>query len=529
LSLGNEKLVLLAVLAAWLFGGARALPTRREWRALMPSLTLLIVALLAALFAPDYGDEALRFVGRLAAAVFAMLVILRVTAVDEKQLNGVLSAIVLGAGASGVVGFGEALGWRTLDPVLSLFKVAPTSVGGELRASGTFQYATIAAMYLEMATPLAIVLAATTQRYLLRVLASTIAAACTANVVLSLTRAGMLTLLVLFAVLLVLAWRRTDLRKLLMPTLASAAVLIGGVAILAHSSPVFDMRLVTESDADWYGAAYSVPVSLSVQADRLATVGLDVHNEGRIVWSSSGTRPFALGYRWLTGDGARVLDVAPGAVALPRDVAPGETIHLQTEVIVPSLPNGAYRLDWGMLQRDVLQFYERGWANAETLVTVDGAPSGAIVTSSPRDDGEAPWVVGRLELWSAALRLIQERPLLGVGPDNFRHLYGAHLGLETWDERVQANNLYLELLADLGLLGFAAFGWMIVPPLFGTVRAISRHTRSYRVLGISLGILAFLVHGLLDSFLAFTPTAMLLWVLLGLLVAETQKPHVSGR
>jgi hypothetical protein len=47
------------------------------------------------------------------------------------------------------------------------------------------------------------------------------------------------------------------------------------------------------------------------------------------------------------------------------------------------------------------------------------------------------------------------------------------------------------------------------------------------VLSMTLAIVAFLVHGLLDSFLAFTPTALLLWMLLGMVVA--QKPQVSGR
>ena len=47
------------------------------------------------------------------------------------------------------------------------------------------------------------------------------------------------------------------------------------------------------------------------------------------------------------------------------------------------------------------------------------------------------------------------------------------------------------------------------------------------VLGMTLAIGAFLIHGLLDSFLAFTPTALLLWMLLGMVLA--QKPQVSGR
>jgi putative inorganic carbon (HCO3(-)) transporter len=179
---------------------------------------------------------------------------------------------------------------------------------------------------------------------------------------------------------------------------------------------------------------------------------------------------------------------------------------------------------------------------------VGQAPNGTTVQMpavTPRDDGEAPWVVGRVELWGAALRLIQTRPLLGVGPDNFRHLYGAQLGLETWDERVQANNLYLEVLADVGLLGLAAFLWAVGGPLVVARRLLTARfarslssdekssdqlgfdSRMVMVLGLTLGVVAFLVHGLFDSFLAFTPTALLLWMLLGMLLA--QKPQVSGR
>ena len=94
-------------------------------------------------------------------------------------------AVAIGAGASGLLGLGEASGWPALEPVLNLFKVAPTRVGADLRVSGSFQYATIASMYFEMVAPLALVLAATATRRSLRWLGLAIAVVCTANVVLS--------------------------------------------------------------------------------------------------------------------------------------------------------------------------------------------------------------------------------------------------------------------------------------------------------------------------------------------------------
>ena len=532
-SLTDEKLVLLLVAVAWAASGARARPEWHEWRALLPSLVLVLLALVSALQAPDYGDDALRFVWRLIAAAFVLLVTLRV-ARDPSQLVGLLWAIAIGAGASALLGLGEALNWSALEPVLRLFKVAPTRVGGELRAGASFQYATIAAMYFEMVAPLAIVLAATARRRVLKVFGLTIAVACTANVVLSLTRAAMLSLALTYVMLAVLAFGRRDhWRSLRAPMLVSAAVLIGGVALLLLRNPVFDLRLVSESDAEWYGAAYSAPATLSVQSNQMASVAVDVRNEGRITWVSSGKHPFALGYRWLSADGTQVLDLPPAEVPLPGDVSPGDAVSLRALIQVPNLPAGTYRIDWGMLQRDVLQFYERGWADAWTLVSVNASSdSGVAVVPSvkERDDGEAPWVVGRLSLWGAAIRMIAAHPLLGVGPDNFRHFYGAELGLESWDERVQANNLYLEVLADVGVLGLAAFLWVIVAPLVRALRALRAQVDDRQrllILGVMVSASAFLLHGLLDSFLAFTPTALPFWALLGVLL--TQKPHVSGR
>jgi O-Antigen ligase len=568
-SLTDDKLAFLLLVAAWLLLGRRALPTLAESRALLPTGAFILVALVSAgMAATDYADEAARNLARLLAAAFVLLVALRIGQ-DRSRSRALLWAIAIGGGISALLGIGEAMRLAWFQPLVALFKVAPTRVGGELRVSASFQYATIASMYFEMVAPLAIMLASSARRRSAWVLGSAIAAACTANVVLSLTRAGMLTLAAVLAVILIGAvvrrraarqsdakaaappkpqtgecpggaWTRMRERlgvnpknpfgpqrewRPLIAALGCVVVLAGGVGLLLVHDPVFDLRLVTESDADWYGAVYSAPATLTLQPNKFQTVDVDVRNEGRITWTIDGTHPFALGYRWLTADGNGVLDLPPAEVPLTHAVPPGASIHLQATLDVPQLPAGTYRLDWGMLQRDVLQFYERGWADAETSVTLqgDGAPVASMPAVVPRDDAEAPWVVGRLELWGAAVRLFAAHPLLGVGPDNFRHYYGAELGLEGWDERVQANNLYLEVLADLGIIGFAAFAWVVA----GALRGLALGTRDAVAIAVGLALLAFLIHGLLDAFLAFTPTLLLVWMLLGL--AQAQKPQVSGR
>ena len=68
----------------------------------------------------------------------------------------------------------------------------------------------------------------------------------------------------------------------------------------------------------------------------------------------------------------------------------------------------------------------------------------------------------RQKLWYAGLLAFRDHPLLGIGPDNFRRAYGHYLGREQTDDRLHANNFYIEVLATLGIAGLAAFVWLIV-------------------------------------------------------------------
>jgi O-antigen ligase len=133
----------------------------------------------------------------------------------------------------------------------------------------------------------------------------------------------------------------------------------------------------------------------------------------------------------------------------------------------------------------------------------------------------------RSALWSAALRIWRTHPLLGIGPDVFRHVYGPELGLEIWDDRVHTNSLYLELLADTGVAGLTAFLTLVGLVLWQSTRVLAalRGRGSLRggwmALGCVVGLLTFLIHGVLDMFLEYSATYLLLWALIGVLGSLT--------
>jgi hypothetical protein len=530
LDVNHLKLLEAALVVTWVAAVAtRKMPPPGLAGGVWAAGTLfLVVATLSALLATDFRGEALKFVGRLASGVLAFLVAWQVVRQRPDRIQAVLWAIVPGAGLSAVLGLGEVAGWPVLDSVLRLFKVAPTRVGADLRLSASFQYATIAAAFFELAAPLAIVLAATDTNRWRRVLAAGIAALCSVAVVLTLTRASIVALGAAYALLLVLAFARPRWRSLALPTGVACVTGVIAVALLAVQMRDFDPRFATENDWGWYAATYDVPETLSITSNASTDAVITARNTGEVVWTSGGPQGFALGYRWLTADAAAQVDVPATVLDLPHDVSPGQSVQI-TVPLDTRLPPGDYRVAWGMLQQKVLWFHDRGDPDAETLVHVDAGSTSAgapAVNVEPRSDTAAAVPpVPRAELWGAALTMFREHPLLGVGPDNFRHIYGTYLGLSTWDDRVHANDLYLELLADLGLLGALAFGGLVALPLLSLARGLRAPTSRKQAVwlaGFAASLLAYFLHSGLDSFLEFTPVYLLFWVVLGLSMAASE-------
>ena len=126
---------------------------------------------------------------------------------------------------------------------------------------------------------------------------------------------------------------------------------------------------------------------------------------------------------------------------------------------------------------------------------------------------------GRFVLWSAAARMWREHPLLGVGPDNFRLLYGRYGSIVNADPRVHSNNTYIELLAGMGLAGAAVLAWLVLDVSAAVRRCCAAGGAE---LGVAAACVAIAVHGLTDSFLSFTGTYIVMAVALGLASACPQ-------
>lgn len=129
--------------------------------------------------------------------------------------------------------------------------------------------------------------------------------------------------------------------------------------------------------------------------------------------------------------------------------------------------------------------------------------------------------IERLAHWQAALNMWRAAPWLGLGPGHYPLSYESYR-LPRWrDPLGHAHNLYLNLLAETGLLGLALLALFVVAAWRQCLGACLRpRTALEAALGLGLaGVLAALmVHSLLDHLLVHD-LALQLGLSLGLLMA----------
>lgn len=131
----------------------------------------------------------------------------------------------------------------------------------------------------------------------------------------------------------------------------------------------------------------------------------------------------------------------------------------------------------------------------------------------------------RLALWESTMAMIQDYPVLGVG-------WGAyHLMYPTYDFFIQnpevviyhAHNMWLNLAAETGLLGVAAFGAAFVTAIRQAKRLTGQNDSWNRILGIgSIAAWATVfLNGLTDYVLFNIQLSALFWMWAGLLQAKS--------
>ena len=132
----------------------------------------------------------------------------------------------------------------------------------------------------------------------------------------------------------------------------------------------------------------------------------------------------------------------------------------------------------------------------------------------------------RSEMWDNGSRIFKKHPIIGNGlntffaeykkirSDNYKNIRGSY-----------AHNCYLQMAAEIGLLGLGFFllfiGGILIKG-FTVLRRIKDSALKPLILGLNLGLTAFLIHSCVDTNLYSLNLAVLFWVTAGVMLASVK-------
>ncbi len=124
-------------------------------------------------------------------------------------------------------------------------------------------------------------------------------------------------------------------------------------------------------------------------------------------------------------------------------------------------------------------------------------------------------------MWKGAVRIIQANPILGTGLASFPVVYDKYKEASHVEYFPNPDELYLTLWIEMGLAGLIAFIWLVAKYFREARRVIQSKMPDYSMnalaIGLMAGMVALLVHGLLDTPYFKNDLAIIFWTMAGLI------------
>jgi len=160
----------------------------------------------------------------------------------------------------------------------------------------------------------------------------------------------------------------------------------------------------------------------------------------------------------------------------------------------------------------------------------------AMLLVEPLRDRVASMFVGRgdssnnfrINVWMAVIEMIQARPVLGIGPGNvaFNQVYPLYARPRF--TALSAYSIFLEVLVESGLIGFAGFLWLLAVTFNQGWMQLQRlrHLDSregFWLMGAIATMVGMLAHGLVDT-VWYRPEISTIWWLSVAIIASHYMP-----
>jgi O-antigen ligase len=112
----------------------------------------------------------------------------------------------------------------------------------------------------------------------------------------------------------------------------------------------------------------------------------------------------------------------------------------------------------------------------------------------------------RLNYWIDTLTIIKTHPFTGLGLGNFNLTFSRY-----------SHNSYLQVWAEIGILGIIALVWLIILVLRSGLQNLKESPDKAKIAGLICAACVFLIHNLIDFSFFLPEVSLVWWAILGLL------------
>jgi O-antigen ligase len=134
----------------------------------------------------------------------------------------------------------------------------------------------------------------------------------------------------------------------------------------------------------------------------------------------------------------------------------------------------------------------------------------------------------RINRWQAALRMYQDRPILGWGPGTYQFLYAPYQ--RSKEKTIISTNLgdmgnahseYLGPLSEMGLPGMLIVFLLMIYVIYTGLKVFKKGNREVKFLSmmVTLGLITYFTHGILNNFLDTDKLSVPFWGFIAIIVA----------
>jgi O-antigen ligase len=177
----------------------------------------------------------------------------------------------------------------------------------------------------------------------------------------------------------------------------------------------------------------------------------------------------AVGHPLTYGGQAMLLAATAGAVLLrARDrrwkIAAGALLTLVAPALLGSFTRSAWigtLVSFGV----ILAWTRARWLAALAalvIVVFVLLPAGYRERARSAFDPGSPWNVERLRLWDAGWRMFRDHPVTGVGLQDLHPWIERYHSPEPHEPHGHLHSVYVQIGATMGIVGLAAFAWLVV-------------------------------------------------------------------